>query len=250
MMSRFIKPFILVILSGLIFSACDKNDDSTPPVAIVFKFNHQVDGNDIEFDTIKYTNQAGNKYSVVRLKYFISDISLQKENGKEVFIDTIHYVDARSEGTLIFSPETTIEQGNYTSISFIYGISEEKNKRGRFPNPPENNMEWPFAMGAEYGYHYMKLEGKHDSAGNIKNYQAHTGPTNENQNYINVSLPNSGFTADNDPVTINLVMNINRWWKNPHTLDLNNISGIMGNQEIQEKLKTNGANVFSMGTVE
>jgi hypothetical protein len=48
-------------------------------------------------------------------------------------------------------------------------------------------MEWPIMMGG--GYHYMKLEGKFDSAAIVKNYQTHTGPTNGNQNYISLDLP-------------------------------------------------------------
>ena len=40
-------------------------------------------------------------------------------------------------------------------------------------------------------------------------------------------------------------MNINNWWVNPNMLDLNTMSGIMGNQQMQIKLKENGNDVFT-----
>jgi hypothetical protein len=39
-------------------------------------------------------------------------------------------------------------------------------------------------------------------------------------------------------------MDINKWWQDPYTLDLNEITMVMGNQEIQQKLHDNGMNVF------
>jgi hypothetical protein len=97
----------------------------------------------------------------------------------------------------------------------------------------------------------MKLEGKFDSANIVKNYQCHTGPTNGNQNYITVTLPNSGFMASGSGTTITLAMDINNWWVSPNTLDLNNMSMIMGNQSMQVKLHDNGQeNVFSVLSIE
>lgn len=45
----------------------------------------------------------------------------------------------------------------------------------------------PVPMGG--GYHYMKLEGRHDSSGTTKNYQAHMGPTMGNDYHVSVTLP-------------------------------------------------------------
>jgi hypothetical protein len=103
-------------------------------------------------------------------------------------------------------------------------------------------MEWPIPLGG--GYHYMKLEGK-VAAGEVQNnFQAHTGPTNGNQNYIEVSLDGSLFLVDNPQALLVIGMDINKWWNNPNLLDLNEITMVMGNQAVQEKLKANGMDVF------
>ena len=49
---------------------------------------------------------------------------------------------------------------------------------------------------------------------------------------------------------LDIYMDINNWWVNPNTLDLNNISGIMGNEEIQTELMENGSNVFNLGNLD
>jgi hypothetical protein len=249
MMKRIIFLNSLAILMFAIgFNSCKKDDDPEPtPVEytqINFVMKHVVSDQLVEYDNIQYTNTFGNLYSVSRLQYFISDFTLTRPDGSEIFIDEEHYVDGMVAGTLTFTPQVEIPSGEYTSVSFIFGLSKEKNIPGSYPNPPENNMEWPPALGS--GYHYMKLEGKVDSSGVINNFQAHTGPTNGNQNFIEVTLPASSFTAIGSQVTLTIKMDINKWWVNPNTLDLNLITMVMGNQGVQEMLHDNGNDVFSI----
>lgn len=241
--------FLVLMIFVLTFQAC-KNDDNPQPTesAVLFKFEHYIDGNPLTFNQILYTNAFGNKYSVETLKYFISNIRLTRDDGTEILVDGEYYVDATDESTTQPLDGVDIPVGDYTSISFVFGLNEDNNIAGRFPNPPENNMEWPPALGT--GYHYMKLEGKIDSTGTINNYQAHTGPTNGTQNFIEVTLPESSFTAGGSAMMLKIRMNINNWWENPNTLDLNTVTGIMGNQQMQLKLKANGENVFSFAGVE
>ncbi len=228
------------------FSSC--NEDENNRVSLSFEFAHKIGDETLEFDNIKYTNAAGNDYSVITLMYFISDITLHRSNGETVLIDEEHYVDAADATTLSFAIEDEILSGDYSQISFVFGLNESKNISGSFPNAPENNMEWPLAMGD--GYHYMKLEGKFDSTGDIENYQCHTGPTMGNQYYVDVVLSESSFTAIGNDMTIEIVMDINGWWENPNTIDLSDVSMIMDNETMQQNLTENGADVFSLGTVE
>ncbi len=245
--------FMLLLLSGLVITACKKDDDGddnptpVPEVQLNFNFSHRVGNLPVNFDVISYNNAAGNDYSVVTLKYFISDIRLNKADGSSFLIDEEHYVDGTDYNTLLFTPETKVPEGEYSSISFIFGLNEEKNITGTYPNPPESNMEWPIPMGG--GYHYMKLEGKIDSAGTVKNYQAHTGPTMGTPYYVEVTLPSSSFTAK-EGLIITIGMDINNWWQGPHIIDLNNVTSIMGNPDMQELLQDNGENVFYLESIE
>lgn len=252
---RLIKFYLPGLLLGLAitFSACTKNDDNinavpvVPETQISVNMIHMVGNSLLEYDNIQYTNAYGNLYSVITLKYFVSDFRFFKADGNSIYVDQEFYVDALDETSASFLLDTELPADDYTTVSFIFGLSTSKNVSGAYPNPPENAMEWPEPMGG--GYHYMKLEGKIDSSGTINNYQAHTGATMGNQNFINVILPASFSTLDKEEMTLNIVMDINKWWATPNELDLNEVTMIMGNQEMQEKLKANGQNVFSIGSI-
>ena len=212
-------------------------------IQLSIQMNHKVGSSSVEFDTMQYVNAHGNTYSVEKLRYFVSDFYLVGNGVPNVLIDEIHYVDARESSTLTFSPNQTIPNGNYSGISFVFGISESKNTSGLFVNPPESNMSWPDVMGG--GYHFMKLEGYHDEAGVAKSYLAHTGGLNGEALHVNVTLANSGFTADGVNKTLQLTMDINNWFGNPNTLDLNEMAHIMADSTKQHQMQENGVDVFT-----
>lgn len=245
---------LLFLALIVLCSASGCNDDTTPEpeppqnIQLTFNLQHFVGASPVEFDQLKYTNAYGNAYSVLTLKYFISDIKFEKADGSgKIILDIEQYIDATNAQTTTFTIAGNFPNVEYSSISFVFGLTEEKNITGAFPNPPESNMEWPIPMGG--GYHYMKLEGKLDSASMIKNYQAHTGASMGTPYYIDVVLPNSEFEASGNK-TINIGMDINLWWADPNTLDLNNMSAVMGNQAMQQKLKDNGNDVFTLISIE
>ena len=211
-------------------------------------FSHWVDGEAVTFDSIRYTNEAGNQYSVETLRYFISNVVLHSASG-DVLVDGEWYVDAEDPSTLNQELGQDIEHGDYTGISFLFGLDSTKNMAGFFTNPPEVNMVWPLAMGP--GYHYMKLEGKYDSVGVIKNYRTHTGQSMGTPYNVNVNLANSAFSAETSDLTVNIRMNVNNWYENPNQYDFNGFpTMIMGNQTAQTQLMQNGADVFSVSSIQ
>lgn len=239
---------IVIIAFYFIVSMFTKYEDdiTEDEYQVTFNFIHKVGDETMEFDTIRYFNEFGNKYSVATLKYFISDITFHKPDGETFIFDEEHYVDAVDKTTLSFIPTSKVPSGMYSHVSFIFGLDTTKNVTGRYPNPPENKMEWPVVMGG--GYHYLKLEGKFDSSGLIKSFQAHSGQLNGAPNFIVITDSVSSFVVGGNDVVIQIVMDINKMWINPNTLDLNDISSIMGNSTIQQQLKENGADIFSVVT--
>ena len=91
----------------------------------------------------------------------------------------------------------------------------------------------------------MKLEGYHDDAGVDKSFLAHTGGLNDEALHVNVTLANSAFTADGTDRTLYLSMDINNWFENPNTLDLNNMAHIMADSTKQHQMQENGWDVFT-----
>ena len=125
---------LLVIMLLATLLGCDKNNNENPnSVSLSLNFSHLVDGEDVVFDQIIYKNALDQPFSVKTIKYFITRVSLYKEDGEVIALDDVFYVDARTPELLVQSSAQKISQGDYTGISFIYGLVPEDNITGRRP---------------------------------------------------------------------------------------------------------------------
>jgi hypothetical protein len=175
----------------------------------------------------------------------------------------IFYIDESMPDTKNLWFPDKIPAGTYDSITFVFGITKEKNKSFMYVNPPEVIMGWPEVLGG--GYHYMMINGKwKDTTGTLMPFNFHLGigqlykGTGYNvdsiyafvQNYFTVSLPGFSFhLTEGDTVSFKLSMNIEQWFENPHVYDHDYWGGaIMQNQPAMQMAKENGWNVFSIST--
>ncbi|HRY99281.1 MAG TPA: hypothetical protein P5550_09535, partial [Bacteroidales bacterium] len=127
---------------------------------------------------------------------------------------------------------------------------------------PERDMFWPVWLGG--GYHYMKLNGKWKRPDDfVASFDYHLGIgqiyasnvivvdsiTGFVDNSVRVGLPASSFTiTDGGTTEMDIVMNIEEWFREPHVIDLNAIGGYtMQNQEVMQQIRENAANVFTLG---
>lgn len=232
-----------LITSLFLFTSCSKDSD---PGSITLQLSQSVAGEPVEIEQLKYVNQAGHTYSVVNLKYYLSEIQLTGNDGNSIAYNKIHLRDIHDPATRDITINNA-PNGEYNSISFIFGLNEVVNIDGGLDNTVENiNMEWPIP--GDQGYHYMKFEGRYDSlnTGTIRSFNVHTGATMGNQNYFRVTLPLTGINVASDSWMINLNMDLHEWLHNPITFDFVGHERIMMNQSAQEMLKANGATVFSI----
>ncbi|MBE0661779.1 MAG: hypothetical protein IH597_04860 [Bacteroidales bacterium] len=252
-------PFLIIIIVALLFGSCkkDKQDEATARIQI--QFEHKVDGEPLIKDQMIYTNAAGNVYEVTEVMYFISDLKLHRNDGTVVepaTWDDIYYVDTNIPSTFTWNLPGDIPAGIYDSITFIFGISEEKNESFMFVNPPEVNMAWPDMLGG--GYHYMMLNGwwlDPDEVRRSFNFHLGIGQIYESdsitgfvQNYFKIKLNGPGFEVVEEMLIIaELSMNIQNWFKNPHIYDHNHWGGaIMQNQAAMQMGCENGIDVFTV----
>ena len=228
--------------------------------------SYTANGNPLMLDSLCYANETDNLFLVTEIQWFISKITLVSEQGDEYVLshrdvttlfeipqEKIFYIDTNipESQTLVTS---SIPCQKYISMRFTFGLDRDDNVTGLFSDPPENNMFWPEPLGG--GYHYMKLNGKYlDENGNLAPMNIHLGiGQNEDhtefyQNYFTVELPLELDLKADDVNVINLDMNIDNWFRNPHTYDITAFgSAIMQNQEAQQILKENGHDVFSIST--
>jgi hypothetical protein len=258
------------MITSAMFISCKRDDivDDTKKcgrIKLAFAFN--IDGQAMEVDTLKYTNAAGNEYLVNEIQYFVSDVILHKSDGSSTMIkawEDIHYIDSDLPSTWSWNVPDSIPIGDYTSISFTFGISAAKNISYMYVNPPESNMFWPDILGG--GYHYMKLNGKwKDTTGLVVPFDFHLGIGQEYhsgvivvdsisayvQNYFTVDLEGSAFSiAENETREIEIIMNVDSWFATPHVWDHNYWgSYIMQNQAALQTVKENGFDVFTVGSI-
>lgn len=261
-----------ILLTVFLFSSCSEGPIEEPePIPntghINFNFTHHVDQKPLQLDSMMYINAAGNPYEVNEVLYFISDVMLHCSTGEKITINDwkdIHYVELDIPSTLTWEVFDDIPVGIYDSISFIFGIPEEKNESFMFVNPPEDKMMWPDIMGG--GYHYLMINGKWlDEAHEEQFYNFHMGigqlykgdEINFDsiyafvQNYFTVTLPNSSFNIEkNTTRNIEIIMNIESWYETPHNFDFNYWGGaIMEIQPAMQMAKENGYDVFTVGTI-
>ncbi|MBN1338166.1 MAG: hypothetical protein JXA03_02520 [Bacteroidales bacterium] len=261
MSGKFLFPLV-ILFTGL---SCSKDPEQVVPEPAgkaTVSFVHLNEGAPLEFDTLMYVNAAGNPYLVNEIQYFISDLTFYRNDGLKKIIDDwkdIHYVDTdipSSQTWEIFDP---LPPGKYDSISFVFGIREEKNHSFMYVNPPERDMFWPEFLGG--GYHYLKLNGKwlpeegdktlpfdfHLGIGQIY-YQYPDSIESFVQNWFTVNLPTEGLIiAEGNTSVLHIIMNVEKWFKEPHIYDHDLWGGyIMQNQEAMQIAKENGFNVFSV----
>jgi hypothetical protein len=256
-------PLLFIIAIFFLIPAC-KTDPAEPQEQygkLRFKFDHFIDGNPIVFDQMNYTNDAGNPYLVNEIQYFISEVKLHGTDGTKVLLDAwkdIHYVDTDIEETKSCTFKDDIEPGSFSKVSFIFGITSEKNQSLMFVNPPESLMFWPELLGG--GYHYMKLNGKWmDTLNQVSPFNFHLGIgqiyysfpdsiTEFVDNSFLIELNTDPFQIKPDETTeLNIVMNVENWFKNPNVYNHDDWGGdIMQKQDAMKLGCENGWNVFSL----
>ena len=254
------KPRLLVIVLALMVAACTKPNEKAE---INLNLGYEVNGKSLVTDSLCYENEAGNKFLITEIQWFLSNIELKNEAGDWIMLhqtglsDTldvsrVYYIDTDipESQTLHSSP---VKVGHYTAIRFTFGLDESDNQTGLFTDPPESEMFWPDMLGG--GYHYMKMNGKYLNAEDrLAPMAIHLGiGQNEDctefyQNYFIVELPIEFNVKVNTENQLDLTMVIDNWFRNPNTIDFDEFgSHIMQNQTAQRLLKGNGKDVFRIG---
>jgi len=237
---------ISLILVLFMLSSCTEMVRPT----IDLKFTNSINGNPIALHDLAYTNAAGNQYDIMRLKYLISTIKLHESNGNEVLLEDVHFVDSENTSSIYLESPLKIPVGNYTSISFIFGLDETMNISNAYVSEDfHNTMAWPDAMGG--GYHYMRLEGAYNhSDGTEHFYNTHLGRWQQFDNYIEYIVPISMNASQHEAYEISIDMNVNNWYATPHLYNFEDFeAGIMGNLTAQDLLSANGVDVFGVAVL-
>lgn len=245
---------LLCSLFACLLSGCsDDSPTQAVPAAGTVKVRilHHVDVEGLSFSDIRYTNAAGEQYSVVRLNYLISNIELVATNGGRFLAPGPFFVDAAADSTLQ-QVLSNVPSGEYEQISFTFGLDETVNKSAAFINEPWHpKMFWPDELGG--GYHYMMLDGfvavpNPGGEPTERNHNTHLGRTQNDPHYFKVTLEILNIRVDGNESLIDLAFDISQWYETPNVYMFPDPGFIMDRPDVQEILKANGASVFSAST--
>ncbi len=235
------KAWMFILLSLLVASCTKKEENSFVDICVDYSVNNEP----LITDTLCYTNEAGNKFHITEIQWFVSKWELQDGQGRWIASDRIFYIDTNIPESQTLRIDS-IPIGKYKKVRFTFGLDESDNLSGRFSDPPESNMFWPEQLGG--GYHYMKLNGKFvNEAGQLVPLNIHLGRLHEEDNHFTVELPIDFTVTENTENQLHLTMIIDNWFRSPNLYDFNEYgSAIMQNQAAQNVLKQNGQDVFDI----
>lgn len=230
----------------LLMTACEKDPDANPIIVptgnIAITVHYRIDGMPLQYDTMRYQNQAGNKYSVTRLFYYLSGFRYFGSSVNAAS-DSVYYMDA-AQGSVTITMQG-IKTGTYSGFDFLIGLDSSVNKTGALPDTYENiNMAWPDVMGG--GYHFMKFEGHYlDGGGLEKGFTVHLG---NNPYLVRHQLMNKDFSISEGQTTqLDITMNLNEWFTQPYNYNfLTDGNYTMGNGPLMQLISNNGKDVFTV----
>lgn len=280
-MKNLIKTTLVILLCGLIFTSCSKEEGCTDPAAtnfnvdaekddgscvypaeeietpevkksmLTFNFTHNFDGLPVSaanFNQFNYVNLDGDTMSITRLRYLISDITLYKANGDSVVLDGYQLFDLSQPMTLSYMPGEA-DWGSYTAVGFTWGFDSLDNQQN-YLDLNSASWNWPMMIGG--GYHFMQFDGQFLNAGVPQPFNFHNGTASSmsvhEANHSYIKLP--GVSLNERYASIEVKMNIAEMFKNPYTWDFNTYSTmLMPNYTAQKLIQKQMYSVFSYGNI-
>ncbi len=169
--------FTLFVLSFTTVSAIQKDKSHSD---ITLSFENFVGDSLLKFDTVEYKNAVGQKLTITKFRYYISNIHLWSVDGYNYLSDDYYLVDEEEPDSKIILLKG-VPSGKYSSISFTLGVDSLHNCSGVQSGAldPVKGMFWAWNT----GYIFLKIEGRSAlsaSPGNIIEYHigGYQQPTN------------------------------------------------------------------------
>jgi hypothetical protein len=191
---------IIFLLGMIVFSL-----SSFGQKKIIVRFENIANGKKIVLNDSVYENSFGEKYTLSKLKYYVSNICLLTKAALEID-KTVYLIDAAKENTIIKKDGRKI-----VGISFLIGVDSALNCSGAQSGAldPLNDMFWTW----NNGYVMFKLEGKSDaSSADNKRIEQHIGGYKGEYKTMRkiVLLVNQKYFLKNNTITIQ--MNLDEYW--------------------------------------
>jgi hypothetical protein len=233
-----------VVLFSLFSSFNEKKVTRSPEAAIRLTFINTVKGSRIVYSDSTYTNSFGERYLVTKLRYYITNISVQKGDKTVNEKNSYHLIDESKTASQVIS--FSVPQGDYNSLQFLLGVDSLHNVSGAQTGDldPANDMFWTWNT----GYVMAKMEGNSPDSKLVNNkFEFHiggfSGPYNVLKN-IRLTFPKTFHLTGGTTCKIVINADINYWWQHPHDIKIAEHANITSPGQFARELSDNYANMF------
>ncbi|WP_274474317.1 MbnP family protein [Mangrovimonas aestuarii] len=210
--------FVLAALLCLTISSCSSDDNTISGEGhITLEFDNAYNDNDLILSTTSYNACGAEQITINKLKYIISNIRLENENGEEFTYpkNDSYFIVSEENQSSQFIDLSQVPAGNYTKITFGIGVDQEKylegaEGQGDFLELATNEgMIWSWTA----GYKFLVYEGMYTSESVTAEtaFSVHMGSHGtalDNYSELTLDLPMDAVVRTNVAPAIHIVANI------------------------------------------
>jgi hypothetical protein len=249
--SAIIDRFAVLLLmtlsfNAILFSSFQKKQIKTGLVRLVF--NNTVRSIPLILDTVTYKNIFAEPFTVTRFKYYVSNISLEKNGKAQKEEESYHLINARDSSSLSFS--FPVAAGEYSSLNFLLGVDSLRNCSGAQTGAldPLNDMFWTWNS----GYVMAKLEGESDSSKSMHRMEYHIGgykAGNKVMQEIRLHPSSPILVSDGKETTIFIETDIAKWWQDIDKIHISEDPVCTTPGPLAKRISSNYSNMFGIQQV-
>ncbi len=244
------KPLqtIYSLLCCCFLLTCQKpvqNDEKNGTLKITFV--NKVKNNPIGLNTAVHSNPSGEIYTISKLKYYVSNVSLQFSGmAPLVEKDSYHLIDESNAASLSFS--FTGKASTYQAINFLLGVDSTRNVSGAQTGAldPLNDMFWTWNS----GYIMAKMEGTSPASTQVNNkIEYHiggfSGSNSVLKNFI-LAMPAGKPLMVKEGKTTEVIIeaNFDKWWQGASTVKIATSPVCVSPGALAKQIADNYINLF------
>jgi len=226
------------------FSANDKYSSSKAGTVRII-FNNTANGKPISLRDSLYSNYFGEQYSISKLKYYISNISI----GNNIMEG--YYLMNAASGDSSF--DISCKPGTYNNLEFLLGVDSIKNCSGAQTGAldPMNDMFWTWNT----GYVMFKMEGNSTaSSSDLQRIEHHVGGYKGSNNVstkikFNFTSANLLQVKANSTTEVLIEMNLDNYWHGNSDIKISESPVCTTTGELAKKIASNFKNLFSIKNI-
>ncbi len=156
--------FISIITGvSILFTSCKKDEETTASSGTVtFEITNIAGNKNVDTTGVTtYVNSSGETFSISRLKYYISNVQLLKNDAVLYTMPESYFLvdESKQASTVLSFPN--VPNGSYNKIKFLIGVDSARNVSGAQTGAlTPSDMFWTWST----GYIFFKMEGSSTAA--------------------------------------------------------------------------------------